>query len=572
MVTYVTKNIVIWGAGKIGRGFIGDLFLRADYQITFIDADKSLVENLDRQGYYTVYNLRSETDQEKKIIDSYRIFHFDEEVKVQRALEETQILAIAVFPQAFEDTAKRIAAHIEERLLNRDSSPLDIILCANMHHPEPMFRKLLESFLSIEGEKYLRKKIGIAESLIIRMAVEPTEKMKKEDPFVVMTNGYKPLTVDGTVFKNDTPDIDGIRYTENISSEEIRKMYTYNMVHAVYAYLGKIKNYKTVIESIEDEIIQSVALAALDEISQALQKEFGFSSEEMEKWNQEVLSNMANPILKDTINRVGADPKRKLQNQDRLIGPALLCRKNGIMPYYLTTAIAAGYLFSNPDDSSSVEIQDFLRTYDIKTAVKRYSGILYEVDLIQQIAEKFSKLKNSGIEWLKKEKNTINAVKKAYERGFQNELSIRGCAQCAIRALGESTGKEQMGLFQAASGLSGGIAIIGDGSCGGYTGGVLYMGTYAGRRLDHLEDGDKIAQYKSYEMSQKLHDRFMETYGSVTCSAIHKDIFGTAYSLRTKAVRNDFEEAGGHRDKCTTVIAMASSWVMELLIEEGFES
>jgi C_GCAxxG_C_C family probable redox protein len=192
--------------------------------------------------------------------------------------------------------------------------------------------------------------------------------------------------------------------------------------------------------------------------------------------------------------------------------------------------------------------------------------------LIQQIAEKYIRLRESGLNWIKKEEALIRAVKKAYERGFQNELSIRGCAQCAIRALGEATGKVEKNLFQAASGLSGGIAITGDGSCGGYTGGVLYMGSYAGRRMDYLEDGDKVVQYQSYDMAQKLHDRFMETYGSVTCSEIHKEIFGTAYSLRTKAVRNDFEEAGGHLDKCTTVIAMASSWVMELLIEEGFES
>ncbi len=566
----MNNNIVIWGAGKIGRGFIGDLFYRAGYQITFIDADKKLTETLGAQGFYTVYNLRSEADQEKKLIDRFSILHFEERIKVQAALNSTQLMAVVVFPPAFEDTAKRIAEHIEERRLRKDAPPLDIILCANIHHPEPGFRKLIDSFLSEEGEKYLRQNVGIAESLIIRMAVEPTDEMKKEDPFVVMTNGYKLLTVDKKALKNNPPDIEGIRLTERIASEEIRKMYTYNMVHAVYAYLGKLKNYTTVMESINDKAVQSAALGALEEVSRALQKEYNFTEQEMNRWNQEVLENMANPILRDTINRVGGDPKRKLQNKDRLIGPAMLCRKNGIMPYYLTIAIACGYMFTNPEDSSSVEIQDYLKTYDIKNAVRRYSDIHYEVDLIQQISEKFIKLKKHGLDWIKKEEPVINAVKNAYERGFSNELNIRGCAQCAIRALGEATGKVEKGLFQAASGLSGGIAIIGDGSCGGYTGGVLYMGSYAGRRLDYLDDGDKIAQYKSYEMSQKLHDRFMETYWSVTCSEIHKQIFGKAYSLRTKAVRNDFEEAGGHLDKCTTVIAMASSWVMELLMEEGF--
>jgi len=566
------KSVVIWGAGKIGRGFIGDLFYRSGYQITFVDADRTLTGKLEQQGYYTVHNMRSENDQEKIIIDGFRVLHIDDKSEILNAMMGTQIMAIAVFPAAFEDTAKKVAEHIEKRRENSETSPLDIILCANIHHPEPQFRKYIESFLSEEGKKYLHQNVGIAESLIIRMAVEPTEEMKREDPFVVMTNGYRILTVDQKALRNKAPEVEGIRLTENIASEEIRKMYTYNMVHAVYAYLGSLKNLTTVIQAIQDKDVQSAAKGALEEVSLALQKEYGFSEDEMRKWNQEVLANMANPILKDTINRVGGDPKRKLQNQDRLIGPALLCRKNGIMPWYLSLAAAGGYLFSNPEDRSALEIQDYLKAYDIKKAVKRFSEITYEADLIQQISEKYTKMKESGLEWIKKEETVIQAVKKAYARGFQNELKIRGCAQCAIRALGEATGKTQKGLFQAASGLSGGIAIIGDGSCGGYTGGVLYMGTYAGRRLDHLEDGDKIAQYKSYEMSGKLHDRFLETYGSVTCADIHREIFGKVYSLRTKSVRNDFEEAGGHRDKCTTVIAMASSWVMELLIEEGFES
>ena len=477
-----------------------------------------------------------------------------------------------MYPQAFDDTAKRIAKHIEVRQMQQEVSPLDIILCANIHNPGPQFRQLIESHLSDEGKQYLSEYVGISESLVIRMAVEPTEEMKNEDLLVVMTNGYKQLTIDRLAFKNDPPRIEGIRLTERIAAEEMRKMYTYNMIHAVYAFLGKLKKFTTIVESIENEDIQSIAQGALEEVSKALQKEFSFTEDEMNEWNLEVLENMANPILRDTIDRVGGNPIRKLRRDDRLIGSALLCRKNGIMPYYLSIAIAGGFMFTNPEDSASVELQDFLNVYDIKKAINRFCSLHYEVDMIQQIAEKYARLKNRGLDGIKKEQNRIRIVKRTYERGFFNELTIRGCAQCAIKALGEVTGKVEKELFQAASGLSGGIAIIGDGSCGGYTGGVLYMGTYIGRRLDHLDDGDKVAQYKSYDMDQRLHDRFIETYGSVICSDIHEQIFGQAYSLRTKAVRNDFEEAGGHRDKCTTVIAMASSWVVEMLIDDGFIS
>ena len=57
----IEKKIVIFGAGKIGRSFIGQLFGQAGYQVVFIDNDRELVENLDRRKSYTVV-IREERD------------------------------------------------------------------------------------------------------------------------------------------------------------------------------------------------------------------------------------------------------------------------------------------------------------------------------------------------------------------------------------------------------------------------------------------------------------------------------------------------------------------------------
>jgi hypothetical protein len=138
-----------------------------------------------------------------------------------------------------------------------------------------------------------------------------------------------------------------------------------------------------------------------------------------------------------------------------------------------------------------------------------------------------------------------------------------------MAALFDATGKKDPGLFQATSAFAGGVGLTGDGICGGYAAGVLWMGEHVGRRLEYF-DGDKEAQYKSFEMTQKLRDRFLDTYGSITCRHIHESIFGRAYILRTKAVRDEFEKAGGHEDRCTSVVAMASMWTTDLLMEEGY--
>ncbi|MCF7942078.1 MAG: C-GCAxxG-C-C family protein [Spirochaetia bacterium] len=562
------RHMVIWGAGKIGRGFLGDLACKSGYTMTFVDADEHFVHKLSSQGYYTLYHMRSADEQERMVVDGYAVLHTADEQAINEALSSSSLLALSIFPKDFPATAKILAQHIESRRQQPGVPPLDILICTNMHHPGPVFGKLLEDALSEQGKAYYTGHVGIVETLVIRMAVQPTAQMLAEDPLVVMTNGYEQLTADGTAFRNPLPEIEGFRYTERIAAEEMRKMYTYNMIHAVYAYAGAVKGYDLIIDAARDKDVACIAEGALEEISQALEKRFGFSTQEMSEWNAEVLKNMANPILQDTVERVGGDPKRKLSRTDRLIGPALECRMQGVMPYYLSAAIACGYLFTRESDAAAVEIQDYLKTYEIKDALRRYSNLHGELELMQLIREHYDRIRTSGMTGILEDRNRVAIRKRAYQLGFTNELTIRGCAQCTVKALGELTGGVDSTLFKATSGFSGGMAITGDGSCGGYAGGILCMSSRIGRRLEHLSDGDKVAQYTSFDMAQELHDKYIETYGSVTCSDIHRGIFGgTDYCLRTKAVRADFEEAGAHLDKCTTVIATASSWSAEILMK-----
>lgn len=564
------KRIVIWGAGKIGRGFVGEIFHDAGYHLTFVDNNQTFVENLCRQKEYTVYLYKSEHERSKRIISGYDALHIDETEAIHQALLKTSVMAVSLFPSAFEDFAKKIAAHIEYREKQKDAPPLNIIICANILHPATLLTTLIEERLSNAGKQYFSASVGLIESIVIRMAVKPEKSMIEKDPLVVLTNGYEKLLVDTHSFVSEVSDVSGLRFVNNFKAEEIRKIYTYNMVHAVVAYTGKMYGYETIAQAMGNKTIVSIVNGAIAEIKEALISEFGFTSQEMEMWNTEVLSNMANPILGDTIDRVGADPKRKLLSGERLVGAAILCRKHGIMPYYLSTAIACAYQYYNAEDISSVEIQDYLSYYTIREALAYYSNITDKPDLVAMITRAYNRIKTQRLDYILGELKKVTLIKKGYALGFQNEREFRGCAQCTIKALGELLDNPQPLLFKAASGFSGGIAITGDGSCGGYAGGVLFMGSYVGRRLEKLAQKDKEAQYTSFAMAQILHDRFLDAFGSVTCSDIHTTLFGRSYCLRTKAVRNEFEDAGGHGDACTSVIANATAWTVELLLEYGF--
>ena len=392
------KQILIWGAGKIGRGFIADLFYKARYQLTFVDSDQKLIHLLNSKKQYTLVNIPSIGEKEEVIIQDFNAFHTTEKDQIFQKLSECSFLSLVVYPSAFEPVAKDLAQIIKKRSQMKIDRPLDILLSTNIFHPSKKLHQYICNELSPSGKAYFNQYIGLVNTLIIRMCIEAPPEMKEKDPLIVLTNGYPELTLERDAFKGEPPNFKGLIYTTNIAQEEIRKLYTYNTIHAVYAYLGKLKGYQYIIESIQDDGIQKMAEEALHESSRALQKEFGFSDEEMQEWNKRVLKNMANPILKDKIDRVGADPIRKLQRDDRLIGPALLCIKHDIQPVFLIKAIAAAFHFSAPEDQSSMAIQNYLQKHSIEEAIQEFCHLDKESEFIQNIAHQYRQfMKNKDI-------------------------------------------------------------------------------------------------------------------------------------------------------------------------------
>ena len=170
-----------------------------------------------------------------------------------------------------------------------------------------------------------------------------------------------------------------------------------------------------------------------------------------------------------------------------------------------------------------------------------------------------------------KMRKKVSLFKEVYSLGFRAEKQYKGCGQCTLLCFFDLFNNRNDVLFQAASAFSGGMGICGDGACGAYAGGQMFFSMVSGRRYNEMiSDGDKPAQQNSYLCAQSLHDKFIDCYGSVICRDIHRKIFnGRDYCLRSAQMRNEFENAGAHVDKCTTVVANACVWVVEVLIDTG---
>jgi hypothetical protein len=158
-------------------------------------------------------------------------------------------------------------------------------------------------------------------------------------------------------------------------------------------------------------------------------------------------------------------------------------------------------------------------------------------------------------------------IKRAYDTGFEYEKTYRGCSQSTIAAVQDTVGIRNDYVFKAGGGLAAGCGMLRDGPCGGYTGGIMAMSMFFARRRDKF-DNDREENYCSFRMAIALHDKYISEYGSITCGEIHKKIFGRSYDLWKPGEKELFEKAGAHRDKCTGVVASASAWAMEILLDE----
>jgi mannitol-1-phosphate 5-dehydrogenase len=389
----VQRTIVIWGAGRIGRGFVADLFDEAGYRVVLVDHAAQLVEALSAAGRYTVVRAENAQRREERVICGYRTLATGQTGEIADEIVGADILAVAVFPKDFPAVAQGMAPGLERRRAACPDLPLDILMATNLPAAAHHFRKLLLESLSPEGRTYAEDRVGVVDTLVIRMVPDPPAEERLREPLLVWTNGMAELPADRHAFRGTVPAVSGLRLVEDMRAEETRKLYTYNMCHAALAYLGALRGHVLTVDCLADPAVRAEAVGALDEVARALHAEYGFAPEEMARWNSGVLRQTDNPTLGDTVARHGADPGRKLKRADRLVGPALLARKHDIAPLHLVRAIAAAFLYRAAGDPGAAFVQERVVAVGLPAAVREVCELTTdEDDLADMIVSAYREL------------------------------------------------------------------------------------------------------------------------------------------------------------------------------------
>lgn len=362
------KTMIQFGAGNIGRSFIGQLFSRSGYEVVFVDINKELVKELNKKRLYRLVIKRNEFPDEIISIENIRaIDSFDKEAII-REIVDADIIATAVGKHALPQIVPVITQGLQLRYKKRGKNPLDIIIAENLRNAADYLRKELKIYLPQEYP--FDELVGLIESSIGKMVPLMKEEDKKRDLVWIYAEPYNTLIVDKKGFKNPLPQVRDLWAVENIKAYVDRKLFIHNLGHSASAYFGyQYDSEMTFIyEALEVQEIYKTVRECMKQSAVALNRAYpkDLILQDLQNHIDDLLFRFQNKSLGDTIFRVGRDLYRKLDKNERLVGPMLLAQRQGTPYNKIKRAFYAALDFKAKDEKGKMYPSDkifFQREY-----------------------------------------------------------------------------------------------------------------------------------------------------------------------------------------------------------------
>lgn len=370
------------GAGKIGRGFIGAQLIKSNYELTFADVNKGLIDMLNSQKSYTLHIM--EQDGWREEISNIYAVEIGSEEFFER-FSDADIVTTAVSMKVLPELASTIAAALQRRRINNCKSTLNIICCENGVRATSLLKNYVTQHLDADSERWCSDMVGFADCAVDRIVPIATF----DNALDVGVERYCEWCIDRGQIVGSLPNIVGVNFTDNLEATIERKLYTVNTAHCATAYLGAIKGYKFIHQAVTDPTIRQIIEQVVAESSAALCAKFGFDADSQQPYAQSVLRRFENPYLCDTVARVARDPKRKLSPALYFAYPTAMALNYNLAIEALAIATAAALHYRSDDDTESQQLSAMVALYGVAKSTEMVTGITDKA-FLQCVEQKYS--------------------------------------------------------------------------------------------------------------------------------------------------------------------------------------
>lgn len=376
---------VQFGAGSIGRGFIGAVLAQAGYKIVFADVVQDLLDLINLRGEYTVHV--SDVNKYDILISGVSAVNSGSEAAVAQIVD-ADIVTTAVGLRILKFVAPTLAKGIQARKAAGVEAPLNIIACENGLKATSQLKALTMDLLDEETKQWCSGHVGFPDAAVDRI-VPP---IHCEEPLDVAVEEFFEWDVERCGFVGAIPQVNGMTPVDNLLAYIERKLFTLNTGHATAAYIGRIKGLETIGDCVADPVICSIVKQVMQQSGEGLVKKFGFDHDAHFQYIDRILCRFSNPYLRDECERVGREPLRKLAPNDRLILPMLTAKGFGLPYDKMLLSIGAALHFNNPGDPQSVEMLESISNIGLEATIVKYTGIEAGDPLVAEIVAAYAEV------------------------------------------------------------------------------------------------------------------------------------------------------------------------------------
>ena len=321
------KDIMVIGAGAIGRGYLPWVFENVPVRFHFVDANKDLVQSLNQAGSYSTFLGKSSYTRSISV-DVAGAYHISDP-KVHGL--KVDLIVLCVGPRNTLEAFKNVKAFdCPVIIAENDNSIVDTIRF-----------------------QHQKNNVYFAIPDVIASNTAPSKLLYYDCLSVV--------TEDGEFFVDESSGLAIGRIKllneENMHKQWNAKMYLHNTAHCIVSYLGYLNDNEFIHEAMNNEFISNVALGVIREMQFALQSEFGYTAKFVGEYGKKEFRRFSNTLLFDPIARVARDPLRKLQKNERIFGAIKTCIRTNILPENLCVGLAAAILYDGDDGSSDGQLR-----------------------------------------------------------------------------------------------------------------------------------------------------------------------------------------------------------------------
>ena len=296
--------------------------------------------------------------------------------RLVEAVAEAEEIATAVPSVQFYSSPSPGSIHriLAEGLRRKAAAqgPLAIVYAAENHNhaAEILEARVFEEIPENERER-VRPRVRFLNTVIGKMSgvVSDADEIRLQSLATITPGGQRAFLVESfnriLISKirfagaGDAPPFQrGIKVFEekdDLLPFEEAKLYGHNATHALAAYVGAMRGVERIADlSKYPDIFAFLRAAFIQESGEALVRKHAgkdplFTHEGYREYADDLLARMVNPFLHDSVERVGRDPQRKLEWDDRLVGTLRVALHQDVQPsrYAFGTAAALAVLDRN---------------------------------------------------------------------------------------------------------------------------------------------------------------------------------------------------------------------------------